>query len=105
MELESTIRNASNKTIIIDFCAEWCVPCKALSPKLKDFAKSCPNIILVKVDVDDAEDVADKYGVTVLPTFVVIRNGCMADKLIGSELDKIEKMFKKYDDKKSEINI
>jgi len=73
----------SEKTVLIDFYADWCGPCKALSPIIEEVAKENPNIKVVKVDVDLCQDLATKYNTMSIPTLVVIKNGEEADRVVG----------------------
>ncbi|MBO5040384.1 MAG: thioredoxin [Clostridia bacterium] len=63
------------KTILVDFFATWCGPCKMLAPVLEEVAPDYPDVEFVKVDVDDEPDLARRYGVSVIPTLFVIKNG------------------------------
>ena len=63
------------KTVLVDFFATWCGPCKMLAPVLEEVAPDYPNVEFVKVDVDDEPDLARRYGVSVIPTLFVIKNG------------------------------
>ena len=65
----------SEKPVLIDFYADWCGPCKMLSPIIDEIAEENYEIKVVKVNVDDSQDLAMKYQVMSIPTLVVIKNG------------------------------
>jgi thioredoxin 1 len=70
--------------LVVDFFAEWCGPCKMLSPVLENLAAEYDGKLeIVKVDIDEAADVAQQYGVTSVPTLVVIKSGQEADRMVG----------------------
>lgn len=62
-------------TVLVDFFATWCGPCKWLAPVLDRFATKHGEVKVVKLDVDAAEDVAEKYSVKKIPTLLTFRNG------------------------------
>lgn len=66
---------ADGKTILVDFFATWCGPCKMLAPVLEQVAPDYPEVEFVKIDVDNDPDLARRYGVNVIPTLFVIKNG------------------------------
>ena len=66
---------SENKTILIDFYATWCGPCKMLAPVLEEVAPEFDDVEFVKVDVDECTDLAVRYGVSVIPTLFVIKDG------------------------------
>lgn len=63
------------KTVLVDFFATWCGPCKMLAPVLEEVAPDYPDVEFVKIDVDTDTDLARRYGVSVIPTLFVIKNG------------------------------
>jgi len=73
----------SDKTVLIDFYADWCSPCKILSPIVEEVAQENKNIKVVKVDIDESQDLAIKYEIMSIPTLVVIRNGQESNRIIG----------------------
>lgn len=73
----------SDKTILIDFYADWCGPCRAYSPIVEAFAAENEDIKVVKVNVDDSEDLAIKYNAMSIPTTVVIKNGKEVNRAVG----------------------
>lgn len=66
---------SENKTILVDFYATWCGPCKMLAPVLEEVDPSYPEVEFVKVDVDECGDLAQRYNVSVIPTLFVIKDG------------------------------
>ena len=73
----------SDKTVLVDFYADWCGPYKMLSPVVEAVANENEDIKVVKVNVDDEQDLAIKYQVMSIPTLVVIKNGEVANKSVG----------------------
>lgn len=68
--------------VVIDFYAEWCGPCKMLSPILDKVSKEL-NLDIYKVNVDEAEDVARQYGIMSIPTVMIFEKGKMTKKNVG----------------------
>lgn len=83
---------ATKNFVVIDFFAEWCGPCKKLKPFFSDLAKQeqHANFHFVKCNVDDAEDLATRYGIRGLPTIVFLNSsGSVVDQIIGFNPDGI----------------
>lgn len=68
--------------VVIDFYAEWCGPCKMLSPILDKVSKEL-NLDTYKVNVDEVEDVARQYGIMSIPTVMIFEKGKMTKKNVG----------------------
>ena len=79
---DSEVLNASG-TVLVDFFATWCGPCKMLSPVLERVADKHSDIKVVKVDVDKAPDLASRYGVMGVPTMIVFKDGQISTKSVG----------------------
>ena len=79
----------SNIPVLIDFYADWCGPCKMLSPTVDEVATENDDIKVVKVNVDESQNVAIKYQVMSIPTLVVIKNGNEINRSVGV-IDKAE---------------
>ena len=103
MALEITTNNldeliASGKPVVIDFWAEWCGPCRMLTPIIEELAGEYENdVIIGKCNVDDNNDVAVKYGIRNIPTVIFLKGGEVADKQVGAcskaaLAEKIEKL-------------
>lgn len=73
----------SDKKVLIDFYADWCGPCKMLSPVVEEVANENSDIKVVKVNIDDNQDLAMKYQVMSIPTLIVIENGKEINKSVG----------------------
>ena len=69
---------------IIDFWAEWCIPCKRIAPILEELAaENAGKLKLTKLDVDSNPQTPEKYGITGIPTLLVFRNGKLQDTIVG----------------------
>ena len=73
----------SEVPVLVDFYADWCGPCKMLSPVVDEVAQENEQIKVVKVNVDEAQHTAVKYQVMSIPTLVVIKNGNEATRSVG----------------------
>jgi len=77
--------------VLVDFYANWCGPCKMIAPELE---RAQSNIKVIKVDVDEFEDLAREYGVMSIPTLVLFNEGKEVKRTIGFiDKDKIEKFI------------
>ena len=84
----------SEKTVLIDFYADWCGPCKMQSPIIDKIAEERTDIKVGKVNIDENSDLAEKYGIMSIPTLVVIKNGEVKNSFVGlTAKDKIEASF------------
>jgi thioredoxin 1 len=72
-------------TVLVDFWAAWCGPCHTLTPVLNELAGEVTNARIAKVDVADFPAVAERFGVTSLPTLIVFRHGEPVKKLFGAK--------------------
>lgn len=81
---EEVILN-SGKTVLVDFYADWCPPCKKLSPIIEELAEenNNENLLFVRINIDDEEKIANKYGIQSIPTLVLIQNRKEVDRSIG----------------------
>lgn len=83
---ESSFKEAlsSNKTVLVDFFATWCGPCKMIAPILQEVRDEIgEDIIIGKVDVDDNFDIARSYGIMSVPTLLLFKNGEEIKRAIG----------------------
>ncbi len=74
----------SDKKVLIDFYADWCGPCKMVSPIIAEIGQENKNIKVVKINIDDEKELTKKYKITSIPTLVVIKNGKEITRGIGA---------------------
>lgn len=73
----------SKKTVLIDFYADWCGPCKMLRPIIEEIAQEHEEIRVVKINVDEEQELAMKYEIMSIPTLIVIKDGVEKKRKIG----------------------
>ena len=74
----------SSKPIVVDFWAEWCGPCKSMHPIFTRLARKYDYVNFARVNVDTNQNIAMKFGVQSIPTFIMFRSGKPIDKMIGA---------------------
>jgi thioredoxin 1 len=76
---------ANQGLMMVDFWAEWCGPCRAIAPVLEDLAReSSGTLTLAKVNVDENPGLAARYGIRSIPTILFVKQGKVADQVIGA---------------------
>lgn len=74
----------SDKTVLVDFYADWCGPCKMMAPVVEALAVELADTAVIgKLNVDENEEIAMKYGVMSIPTLIVFKNGQAVNKKVG----------------------
>jgi len=74
----------NNDLVLADFWAEWCGPCKSMHPIFTRLAKKYKQIRFARVNVDNAQNIAMKYGVQSIPTFIMFKNGEIVNRMVGA---------------------
>ena len=74
----------TSKPVLIDFYATWCGPCRMVSPLVDEIAEENSNYQICKVDVDEAPELAQKFGVMSIPTLVVLKGGKVVAQNVGA---------------------
>ena len=74
----------SGKTVLIDFYADWCGPCRMVSPIIDEIAEQRTDVTVCKVNVDQQIELAQNFGVQSIPMLVVMKNGKIANQVIGA---------------------
>ncbi len=74
----------SSEPVLVDFWAEWCMPCRALAPTIEKIANDYAGKVKVgKVDTDSNRDISIKYGINAIPTVILFKDGQVAQKFVG----------------------
>jgi len=75
----------SEKTVLLDFWASWCGPCRMLSPIVDQVADERPDVKVGKVNVDEENALAAQFGIMSIPTLIVIKNGEITNQSLGAQ--------------------
>ena len=73
----------SEKTVLLDFYADWCGPCRMVGPTVEEIAKENPQYLVGKINVDEEPELANAFGIANIPTLIVLKGGSIANKAIG----------------------
>lgn len=96
-DFDNQLEIGADKLILVDFFATWCGPCKFIAPKLEEFNnKYHDKLVVIKVDVDECEELAIKYNISSMPTFLFIKNKEVVDQFSGANAEKLESFIKKH---------
>lgn len=74
----------SEKTVLLDFYADWCGPCRMVGPIVEEIANEREDILVAKINVDDEPDLAMKFGVSSIPALFVLRDGNIVNQALGA---------------------
>lgn len=78
-----TVKN-SEKTVLLDFYADWCGPCRMVSPIVDEIAEENPQYLVGKINVDEETKLAADFGVGSIPTLIVMKNGKIVQESVGA---------------------
>ncbi len=93
MDLKEIVKEGN---VVVDFFATWCGPCKMLGGELEELAKENDTIEIIKIDIDQYEDLAHEYGVMVVPTIYFYQDGELLSRETGfMPKEKMSQMFQK----------
>ncbi|CAD6580736.1 MAG: hypothetical protein CYPHOPRED_001346 [Cyphobasidiales sp. Tagirdzhanova-0007] len=82
---DTLLSRAGSVPVFIDFSAEWCGPCKVIGPVYEKIAKEYPKSIFLKVDVDAQKELAERYSIRAMPTFIALKDKTQAGMVRGAD--------------------
>lgn len=90
--------SVADKPVIVDFWAPWCTYCRRIAPAFDKIASQQEDkLIFAKLDIDDAAEIAEEYGVDTIPTLIIFKNGEVAGSIVAPDSKaKIEAFIEKY---------
>lgn len=71
------------KIVLVDFFANWCGPCRMLSPIIEEVSNEINDVVFAKIDIDESSEIASSYGIMSIPTLILFKNGKMINKIVG----------------------
>lgn len=90
-DFDAQVSAAGSKLVVIDFHATWCGPCKMIAPKLEELAKQYEaEIVILKIDVEECEDLAMSFNINSMPTFVFQKDGKKLEEFSGANYDRLK---------------
>ena len=92
-EFDKLVLESDGKLIVVDFSATWCMPCKLIAPVFDEMSSpdgEFANIIFVKIDVDEVPELAERFQVQAMPTFLFMRNSEEIDRFSGASVEKLK---------------
>ena len=73
----------SGKNVLVDFYADWCGPCKMQAPIVEAIAEENSDVVVAKLNVDDVEDVAERFNIVSIPTLLIFKGGKLVKNFVG----------------------
>jgi len=95
-QLDGILSSSNDKLTVIDFHATWCGPCHAIAPTYESFSKEYKNVNFLKCDVDAAREVASRYSISAMPTFIFLKGSTKVDQVRGANKAGIEAALRKH---------
>ena len=89
-EFDKALKDAGDKLVVVDFTASWCGPCQRIAPALEKIANEDPEIVVIKVDVDENEETAGACGISAMPTFQYYKSAVKVHEFSGASEEKIK---------------
>merc|ERR1712126_228346 len=89
-DFDEQMKAAGGKLVVVDFFAVWCGPCKMIAPKLEAMDSEMEDVVFLKVDVDENDDLAREHEISAMPTFIFFKNGEKVERFSGANEAKIK---------------
>ncbi|MBT8403686.1 MAG: thioredoxin [Gemmatimonadetes bacterium] len=91
-DFDATVLGA-DVPVLVDFYADWCAPCRMVTPVLDEIAlESVGELLVAKVDTDRAQEIAERYGIRSIPTLILFAGGAESERVVGVDTDGLRRM-------------
>lgn len=92
---EVVTKTSTRDYILVDFCADWCQPCKKIAPKIEQLARNYDRVTFIQIDADKSPELMDKYGVESIPSFLIFKKGDLHPVVgvRGAYFDKVKRVL------------
>ncbi|VDO30357.1 unnamed protein product [Onchocerca flexuosa] len=84
------VAEAATRLVIIDFYADWCGPCRMISPHIEKLSEKYPQVVFIKVNVETCRQTSSEFGINAMPTFVLLYKGREVDRMMGANVELLE---------------
>ncbi|KAK2860247.1 hypothetical protein Q7C36_004413 [Tachysurus vachellii] len=97
-DFDAALKNAGDKLVVVDFTAKWCGPCQMIGPIFKAMSENpkYKDVVFLKVDVNEAQDVSSACGIQCMPTFQFYKRGEKLEEFSGANKETLENMINKH---------
>jgi len=94
--LGDDLRNAGDQLVVVHFTAKWCEPCKKITPFYENLSIKFPNVLFLRIDVDQCPTTASLCNIKSMPTFQFFKNLKLIDAFSGAHMEKLNSLVKKF---------
>eukprot|EP00250_Pteridium_aquilinum_P031578 c43869_g1_i1 orf=211-567(-) len=85
---EATVQQ---KLVVVAFKANWCGPCRQMAPAFAELSKKFPQVVFLKIDVDEMQDITAQWNVQAMPTFIIIKDSKELERVVGANKEELDK--------------
>ncbi|MDY6985013.1 MAG: thioredoxin [Candidatus Thermoplasmatota archaeon] len=88
---------SQNAVAVVDFYADWCMPCRIMSPRIDELSEELKEVAFSKLNVDENSSIAQRFGIISIPTLIIFKNGSQVDEIVGTRSkDGVRETVSKY---------
>lgn len=88
---------SQNAVVVVDFYADWCMPCRIMSPRIDELSEELKEVAFGKLNVDENSTIAQRFGIVSIPTLIIFKNGAQVDEIVGTRSKEgVKEIIRKY---------